>query len=128
MRHVLLDLYGCDPGRLSSESHLRQVLEGLPDRIGMQRVSPVFLENITATSDPRDVGYSGLVIIATSHCSLHAWPPYGMVNLDIFSCNEFDEAEVVAFARAMFAPGDLEMQSIRRATRSPRPSSLVGSS
>jgi len=120
MRHVMLDLYGCDPALLADEAHLRRVLDEYPARIGMQKVSPVSLRDIR-TSNPLDDGFSGFVIIATSHVSLHAWPPYGMVNLDIFSCNEFDEDEVIAFARAMFAPGDIETQSVLRAKRSPRP-------
>lgn len=121
MRHVMLDLYGCDPLLLDDEAHLRRVLDEYPERIGMQKVSPVSLRYIH-TSNPLDDGYSGFVIIATSHVSLHAWPSYGMVNLDIFSCNEFDEAEVISFARAMFVPRDVEAQSVLRARRSPRPS------
>ena len=123
MRHVMLDLYGCDPHLLADEAHLRRVLDEYPARIGMEKVSPVELRDIK-TSDPLDDGYSGFVIIATSHVSLHAWPPYRMINIDIFSCNEFDEAEVVSFARAMFNPADIEINSVLRATRSPRPSAF----
>jgi len=121
MRHVMLDLYGCDPGLLADEAHLRRVLDEYPTRISMEKVSSVELRYIS-TSNPMDDGYSGFVIIATSHVSLHAWPPYRMINIDIFSCNEFDETEVIAFTRAMFAPKDIEVQSVLRATRSPRPS------
>lgn len=121
MRHVLLDLYGCDPALLADEAHLRRTLDEYPARIGMLKVSPVELRFIR-TSNPLDDGYSGFVIIATSHVSLHAWPPYGMINIDIFSCNEFNVDEAIAFARDMFAPADIEMRSVKRATRSPRPS------
>jgi S-adenosylmethionine decarboxylase len=123
MRHVMLDLYGCDPRLLADEAHLRLALDEYPARIGMEKVSLVELRYIK-TSDPLDDGYSGFVIIATSHVSLHAWPPYSMINIDIFSCNEFDEAEVVSFARAMFNPADVEVHSVLRATRSPRPSTF----
>ena len=123
MRHVMLDLYGCDARLLADEAHLRRVLDEYPERIGMMKVSPVELRYIK-TSNPLDDGHSGFVIIATSHVSLHAWPPYGMINIDIFSCNEFDEAEVENFARAMFNPADVEIHSVRRATRSPRPSTF----
>ena len=123
MRHVMLDLYGCDARLLADEAHLRRVLDEYPERIGMVKVSPVELRYIK-TSNPLDDGHSGFVIIATSHVSLHAWPPYGMINIDIFSCNEFDESEVESFARAMFNPADVEIHSVRRATRSPRPSTF----
>src|SRR2546430_11275137 len=119
MLHVTLDLYGCNPGRLNDEAFLRSILETYPDRIKMQKVGPAELRYIE-TSNPLDAGYSGFVIIATSHVSLHAWPPYGMVNIDIFSCEYFDTDDVVAFAKAMFQTDDVEVHAVKRATRSPR--------
>jgi S-adenosylmethionine decarboxylase len=121
MQHIMIDLYNCNPMLLKSETFLRRVLDEYPERIGMQKVSPVFLRDIK-TSNPMDDGYSGFVIIATSHVSLHAWPPYGMVNLDIFSCEPFDEAAVVRFATTMFQTLDAEVHFVERARRSPRPS------
>jgi S-adenosylmethionine decarboxylase len=119
MQHVMLDLYGCSSTLLEDEAFLRDVLDRYPTRIGMQKVGPVELRYIK-TSNPLDDGYSGFVIIATSHCSLHAWPPYRMVNIDIFSCEDFEVAEVVAFARELFQTNDMEIHSVNRATRSPR--------
>ncbi len=121
MLHVMLDLYGCNPTLLENEAYLREVLDQYPTRIGMQKVGPVELRFIK-TSNPLDDGYSGFVIIATSHVSLHAWAPYRMVNIDIFSCEDFDTAEVVAFACRMFQTNDLEVRAVERATRSPRTS------
>ena len=119
MQHVMLDLYGCNPELLTDEAFLRQVLNDYPTRIGMLKVGPVELRYIK-TSSPSDDGYSGFVIIATSHVSLHAWAPYQMVNIDIFSCEDFSESEVVAYACSMFQTQDVEVHSVRRATRSPR--------
>src|SRR2546429_4007368 len=119
MLHVMLDLYGCNPNLLENEAFLREALDQYPTRIGMQKVGPVELRYIK-TSNLLDDGYSGFVIIATSHVSLHAWPPYGMVNIDIFSCEYFDADDVVAFAKAMFQTDDVEVHTVKRATRSPR--------
>lgn len=122
MLHVMIDVYGCDPLLLADEALLHRVLDEYPSRIGMEKVSPVVLRDIK-TSSPLDDGMSGFVIIATSHVSLHAWPCYGMVNMDIFSCEEFSVEEVVFYARHMFQSDDVEVQAIERATRSPRVSS-----
>ena len=119
MQHVMLDLYGCSPSLLENEAFLWDVLEQYPTHIGMQKVGPVELRYIE-TNNPLDDGFSGFVIIATSHISLHAWAPYRMVNMDIFSCEDFDVAEVVAFARKLFQTDDVEMHVVERATRSPR--------
>jgi S-adenosylmethionine decarboxylase len=115
----MLDLYGCDPELLVDKQFLRGVLEELPNRIAMNKVGPVELRYIN-TSDPLDDGYSGFVIIATSHCSLHAWSPYQMVNLDIFSCEPFSVETVKAFVCEQFRTTDLDIHVVERATRSPR--------
>src|SRR5437899_12542346 len=74
MIHVMLVRFGCNPKVLANEALLRRVLDEYPTRIGMEKVSPVELRDIK-TSNPLDDGFSGFVIIATSHVSLHAWPP-----------------------------------------------------
>jgi S-adenosylmethionine decarboxylase len=119
MQHVMLDLYSCRTDLLANEPYLRQVLDDYPDLIGMEKVSPVELRYI-ATNDPRDAGHSGFVIIATSHVSLHAWPAYRMVNIDIFSCEPFDREAVLRFAMDRFQTTDIEMHVVERARRSPR--------
>ena len=119
MIHVMLDLFGCNPKVLANEALLRRVLDEYPTRIGMEKVSPVELRDIK-TSNPLDDGFSGFVIIATSHVSLHAWPPYGMVNIDIFSCEDFDVIDTITFAQLMFQTDDVEVHVVERALRSPR--------
>ncbi|MDQ6645186.1 MAG: adenosylmethionine decarboxylase [Chloroflexota bacterium] len=119
MLHVMLDLYGCNAELLADEALLRQVLDEYPTRISMVKVSPVELRHIK-TNNPLDDGFSGFVIIATSHISLHAWPPYGMVNIDIFSCEDFDVQETVTYAQTMFQTDDVEIHAVERALRSPR--------
>ena len=119
MLHVMIDLYGCNPALLANEAFLHQVLDEYPERIGMDKVSPVVLRDIK-TSNPLDDGFSGFVIIATSHVSLHAWPPYRMINIDIFSCEDFEQEEVVRYAAEQFQAQDIEVHAVERATRSPR--------
>ena len=125
MQHVLVDLYGCDPVRLADQAVLHELLATYPARLGMEAVSPVSLRHISATSDPRDAGHSGFIIIATSHVSLHAWPPYGMLNLDLFSCEPFDAETALAAAVDAVGATDVEMRVVERATRSPRVSARL---
>jgi len=115
----MIDLFGCNPKVLANEALLRRVLDEYPTRIGMEKVSPVELRDIK-TSNPLDDGFSGFVIIATSHVSLHAWPPYGMVNIDIFSCEDFEVIDTITFAQLMFQTDDVEVHVVERALRSPR--------
>jgi S-adenosylmethionine decarboxylase len=118
--HLMLELYGCDRQILSNESVVRGVLEEYPARVEMEKVSPVHLYQIE-TSNPLDAGLSGFVVIAQSHISLHAWPEYGEVDIDICSCKEFSQEEAIAFAKQMFQTDDVEAHFVVRGTRSLRP-------
>ncbi len=118
--HLMLELYGCDRQLLSDEPLLRRVLEEYPARVDMERVSPVHLYQIQ-TSNPLDDGLSGFVVIAQSHISLHAWPEYSEVDIDVCSCKEFRQEDAIAFAKEMFQTDDVEAHFVVRGSRSLRP-------
>ena len=118
--HLMLELYGCNRHILSNESLVKSVLEEYPAHVEMEKVSPVHLYQIE-TSNPLDAGLSGFVVIAQSHISLHAWPEYGEVDIDICSCKEFSQEDAIAFAEQMFQTNDVEAHFVVRGTRSLRP-------
>src|SRR5258708_35166336 len=118
--HLMLELYDCDRYRLTDEALLRRVLDAYPARVGMEKVSPVHLYQIE-TSNPLDAGLSGFVVMAQSHISLHAWPEYGEVDIDICSCKEFSQEDAIAFAKQVFQTDDVESHFVVRGTRSLRP-------
>ena len=118
--HLMLELYHCDRETLSNAPLLHQVLDEYPGRVDMEKVSPVHLYDIE-TSNPLDAGLSGFVVIAQSHISLHAWPEYGEVDIDICSCKEFSQEDAIAFAKEVFKTDDVEAHFVVRGNRSLRP-------
>jgi S-adenosylmethionine decarboxylase len=118
--HLMLELYNCDRELLSNEPLLRSVLDEYPGRVDMEKVSTVHLYDIE-TSNPLDAGMSGFVVIAQSHISMHAWPEYGEVDIDICSCKEFSQEDAIAFAKEMFQTDDVESHFVIRGNRSLRP-------
>jgi S-adenosylmethionine decarboxylase len=118
--HLMLELYGCDRQLLENEMMIRRVLNDYPARVGMEKVSPVHLYHIE-TSNPLDAGLSGFVVIAQSHISLHAWPEYGEVDIDICSCKDFGQEDAIAFAKEVFQTSDVESHFVVRGSRSLRP-------
>src|SRR5438445_4403713 len=118
--HLMLELYNIEREILGNAPLMRRVLDEYPSRIGMEKVSPVHLYDIE-TSNPLDAGLSGFVVIAQSHVSLHAWPEYGEVDIDICSCKEFSQEDAIAFAKEVFQTENVEAHFVVRATRSLRP-------
>ena len=99
--HLAIDGYEADPAKLSDEALVYRFLDEYPDVIGMTKVVPPQVYSYSGKV-PDDWGVSGFVIIAESHISVHTFPDKGYVNIDIFSCNDFDVAASLADVKATF--------------------------
>ena len=55
-----------------------------------------------------DAGVSGFVIIAESHISIHTFPRRNYVNIDIFSCKAFDNAQALEDAKKLFSLSEVK--------------------
>ena len=87
--HLAIDGYTGATDRLQDMELLRRFLDEYPDALGMTKlISPCVVTYHGPV--PEDWGLSGFVIIAESHISVHTFPARSYVNVDIFSCKEFD--------------------------------------
>ena len=92
--HLIIDGYSKSREILQDEGFLRSWLESYPSEIGMTRISAAFvLKYIGNTLE--DWGISGFVFIAESHISVHTFVEPCYVNIDIFSCKDFDTNKAI---------------------------------
>ena len=87
--HLVLDGYGADQNLLEDADAIYRFLDEYPDAIGMTKITPPHVY-VYAGQKPEDVGVSGFVLIAESHISVHTFPKRQYVNIDVFSCKDFD--------------------------------------
>ena len=99
--HLIIDGFGSNPKLLESEDLLYQLLDDYPAQIGMTKVAPPQVFRYVG-SKPEDWGISGFVLIAESHISIHTFPERGYVNIDIFSCKDFDSEQAIKDLQAKF--------------------------
>lgn len=99
--HLIIDGYGSDQEILKDEKFLYRLLDSLPSQIGMTKISKPF---VTRYMGPRseDWGISGFVVIAESHISVHTFVERYYVNIDVFSCRDFDTQKVIENLRSQF--------------------------
>ena len=88
--HLTLDLSECDRRKLSDLSHIYDLLDELPDVIGMHKITPPYTFIYRPGDNPSEWGVSGFVIIAESHISIHTFPDRNTAFVDVFSCKQFD--------------------------------------
>jgi S-adenosylmethionine decarboxylase len=76
-------------------------LENYPGRIGMTRISPPYvLRYIGPVLE--DWGISGFVFIAESHIGIHTFVEQNYINIDVFSCKDFDTDKAIEDFREGF--------------------------
>lgn len=83
-KHFIFDLYGCDYHELDSPAHLEKVMRDAATAAHMEILNVHFHK-----FSPH--GVTGMLLLSTSHISVHTWPEYGYAAFDVFSCS--DEAQ-----------------------------------
>jgi len=112
-RHLLAELRGCDPSRLSDLACVRDAM------LEAARVSGATL--VTHTFHHfAPLGISGVVIVSESHLAIHTWPEHRFAALDYFTCGDsIDQAKAVEAIRGSLGA---EAVSIREILRGETPS------
>jgi S-adenosylmethionine decarboxylase len=111
--HLIIDGYGDDPGIMRDEQFIHQLLDSYPAHIGMTKISGPHVFKYVG-SKPEDWGISGFVFIAESHISLHTFVERCYINIDVFSCKDFDAEQVVKDFGEKFKLAKLSSRIINR--------------
>jgi len=114
--HLMLDCYGCDAKKMNDEKVVLKFLDELIDHIDMTKVAGPFLLPFKGKPDSFDNGgVSAMTIIAESHISIHTFPGNGgYLNIDIFSCKDFDVQGAIDFVTKHFKPQKTEKRLLTR--------------
>src|SRR5881296_1317574 len=86
-RHLLLEMFDCDPDAINSLEAVKGALIEAAKRAQATIVDVVFHEF-------NPFGISGVVVIAESHLAIHTWPEYRYAAVDVFSCGEILQPQV----------------------------------
>ncbi|MFQ5670977.1 MAG: adenosylmethionine decarboxylase [Acidobacteriota bacterium] len=106
-RHLIAEFYGCDVEHLDD---LAQV------RLDMLAAAQIIGATVRGDSFHRfsPQGVSGTVVISESHLSIHTWPEYGYVAVDIFTCGGLDPRRGFEHLRRQLGAESCRVQEILR--------------
>ncbi|MCS7115079.1 MAG: adenosylmethionine decarboxylase [Nitrososphaerota archaeon] len=106
--HIIAEFRGVDPAKISKVEDLRAVLDRVVAKSGLHVISSSFHQ-----FEP--YGVSAIYLLSESHLSVHTWPEYGYMALDIFTCGD-DDSALKAFELMVkeFQPKSVEKRVIRR--------------
>ncbi len=120
MQHLVVDAFVADGRRLGDVAAIFELLDTLPERIGMTKIAPPYVFRYSGVK-PEDWGVTGVVIIAESHISIHTFPLRGFVSADVYTCqNVLDVTRICQYFAEAFGLEDIETNVVTRGTRYPQ--------
>lgn len=107
-RHLILDLYDCDPEILNDYEELQRLLEASLV-IAKANILRIFGEKF----EPQ--GVTLLALLAESHASVHTWPEIGYCAIDLYTCGDKTETHKAAeFLKQKLKAGISEQKELVR--------------
>ena len=77
--HLIADYYGCDFERVNSPEFLEETLLEAVSVAGATLV-----QSVVHQFSPQ--GITAVAVVEESHFSIHTWPEFGYVAVDVFTC------------------------------------------
>lgn len=118
--HFMIDGYKGSRDRLSDRRVVQRCLDELPEKLGMRKLAEptVLWVEPNGIRDPG--GWSGFVVIAESHLSIHTFPGRLYASIDVYTCrNGLATADIEAYFREAFGFVELETNFVKRGKKYP---------
>ncbi|MCL0074469.1 S-adenosylmethionine decarboxylase [Dehalococcoidia bacterium] len=111
--HLIIDGYCGDSKKMRDTEFIYHFLDTYPRQIGMTKVSTPQVSQYESLN-PKEQGVSGFILLAESHISIHVFPELSYVNIDIFSCNDFQSDLVISGLQQQFGLTDVKSYVLNR--------------
>ena len=111
--HLIIDGYVRDPKKIEGMEFIYNFLDTYPPQIKMTKVSTPQVSQYNSP-DSQAQGISGFVLLAESHISVHVSPERSHINIDIFSCTDFDGDQASRALEQQFGLTDIKIHTLDR--------------
>lgn len=116
--HLTIDGYSGDRKRLNDMGLIFSALNDLPKELKMHKLCPPYVVCAPANNKKDPGGFSGFVMIAESHISVHTFPEKRFISIDIYTCqNRLPIERVKKFFKKTFKLKELETNYIIRGVK-----------
>jgi len=119
--HITIDGYGGSEELLNKKELVLDCLNNLPFLLKMNKLAEPEVYFAVGNDDKDPGGWSGFVVIAESHISVHTFPKRGFVSIDVYTCkNGMDQKYIEDYFIDKFCLKEVETNFIIRGTRYPK--------
>tara|TARA_R110000751_G_scaffold71647_1_gene145422 strand:+ start:144 stop:542 length:399 start_codon:yes stop_codon:yes gene_type:complete len=95
----------------SEEDIVIKFMERLVKKIEMKVIGGPIASYV---SDQGNVGWTSAALLSTSHVAMHIWNEWGTMQLDVYSCKEFDERTVISHIKETFDASMIKFRVLNR--------------
>lgn len=117
-RHVKVVGFG-DPARMGSPTLVRNFLLAVVEAVGMRPLAEPQMHDVAIDLSKMGVepfedegGVTGVVVLSTSHCSIHTWPAREWMVFDLYSCRPFDPGPVLGLLQEHLGTTDVRLTDL----------------
>jgi S-adenosylmethionine decarboxylase len=122
--HLMIDGYGGSFDKLNDKEAVLRCLNELPEDLGMTKLAPPVVYEAAGNGHKDPGGWSGFVVIAESHISIHTFPARGFVSIDVYTCkNGLDNRYTQKYFSDAFDLQDIEVNYVERGKKYPEKNS-----
>ena len=89
-KHIIIDGFECDSSLLDNITYLEELCKQAALDAGMEILYSYFHQ-----FQPQ--GVTGVLVLSTSHLSIHTWPEEGYASLDFYTCGKHELDREVEF-------------------------------
>ena len=104
---LVIDLYGCDCEVIDNMEKIKKIAHS-----AIEAIHAEIVEECSHRFLP--IGITYIAVITTSHFSIHTWPEYGYVAVDIFSCDAHVPEDICSYLKTALSAKEVEIRQFER--------------
>jgi S-adenosylmethionine decarboxylase len=112
-KHIIIDGFECDASLLNDTTYLESLCNKAALDAGMEVLYSYFYH-----FEPQ--GVTGILLLSTSHMSIHTWPEERYASLDFYTCGDQDLIPQVEFLLKGLSTKKAMVYSILRGVSHPQ--------
>jgi S-adenosylmethionine decarboxylase len=119
--HLTIDGYLGNFKKLNDKKLILKCLNQLPTLVRMKKLGRPQIYKAAAGGNKDPGGWSGFVIIAESHISIHSFPLRRFVSIDVYTCkNGLKKNFIIKYFKKTFGLRKTEIYFIKRGKNYPK--------
>lgn len=120
--HLILNCSKCIPNTIRNQNNISQFSKSLVQKIKMV---PYGEPQVVMFGSGNKKGYTLVQLIETSNITAHFVEETDDLYLDVFSCKEFEEKDVISMVDYHFSPMNVESKFLKRRAPDPEDMNLI---